>query len=195
VKELKSLIYLAVLTNRTLIIPNILGNEHSSKIPLFENKSIWPGFRVAHFLQKKTFGVDIVEPAYYWRLASDYKHQRIPKAQVLTFSVKSKIKDIEQALLSEQYQDYPRIVINMVPSLHLNVNREEEIIEAWASNSVGQFLSFKNELNKYGSLPVIHNDYRIINRHLASHVVEEVRLCSGMFEKMKGNRSCFDKCD
>ena len=48
--ELKSLMYLAIITDRTLIIPNILGSEglEGPNVQLFNGLAMWPGFRVAH---------------------------------------------------------------------------------------------------------------------------------------------------
>ena len=34
-------------TNRSLIIPNLLGNESIGTLAKYRNQSLWPGFRVA----------------------------------------------------------------------------------------------------------------------------------------------------
>lgn len=51
--ELKSLMYLAVVTDRTLIIPNVLGADDIKGVDVYKNLVMWPGFRVAHVRQAK----------------------------------------------------------------------------------------------------------------------------------------------
>lgn len=79
--ELRTLLYLAVVTNRSVIIPNILGNELQNAVQLYDSMALWPGFRVAYI--KKSFFAEewqrhgrglqhILEPSFYWRIARDY---------------------------------------------------------------------------------------------------------------------------
>ena len=51
--ELKSLIYLSIVTGRTLIIPNILGLESIKGVDIFNDRILWPGFRAIHISQNK----------------------------------------------------------------------------------------------------------------------------------------------
>ena len=51
--ELKSLIYLSIVTGRTLIIPNILGPDGSKGVDIFNDRILWPGFRAIHISQNK----------------------------------------------------------------------------------------------------------------------------------------------
>jgi hypothetical protein len=51
--ELKSLIYLSIVTGRTLIIPNVLGPDNSNGVDIFKDRILWPGFRAAHLSQHK----------------------------------------------------------------------------------------------------------------------------------------------
>lgn len=73
-REVRSLIYLAIATNRSLIIPNVLGNELNveSNVQLFGGRALWPGFRVAFFKKGFTLPLQILEPAFYWRMDRDY---------------------------------------------------------------------------------------------------------------------------
>eukprot|EP01035_Chromulina_nebulosa_P021819 gene21819-28237_t len=44
--EVRSLIWLGIRTNRSVIIPNILGNDDMDTVPSFKSNILWPGFRV-----------------------------------------------------------------------------------------------------------------------------------------------------
>lgn len=67
-QEVQTLVWLAMRTNRALIIPNILGpDDHSSIEPYGPNNlKLWPGFRVIHFKRAKKgdhmLQVDVLEP-------------------------------------------------------------------------------------------------------------------------------------
>ena len=50
---MKSLIYLSIVTGRTLIIPNILGLESIKGVDIFNDRILWPGFRAIHISQNK----------------------------------------------------------------------------------------------------------------------------------------------
>ena len=46
--EIRSLIWLAMLTDRSVIIPNLLGDDRVIRtIDQVYNRTMWPGFRVA----------------------------------------------------------------------------------------------------------------------------------------------------
>ena len=67
--------YLALVTNRTLIIPNLLGNEERiHTVPLYRGLALWPGFRVVREKKdsEEKLGVKILEPSFYWRVKKDY---------------------------------------------------------------------------------------------------------------------------
>ena len=51
---MKSLIYLSIVTGRTLIIPNILGPDGAEGVDIFNDRILWPGFRAIHISQKKS---------------------------------------------------------------------------------------------------------------------------------------------
>ena len=50
---MKSLIYLSIVTGRTLIIPNILGPDNIKGVDIFNDRVLWPGFRAIHISQNK----------------------------------------------------------------------------------------------------------------------------------------------
>jgi hypothetical protein len=45
-QELRALVYLALVTRRALIVPNVLGPDGANAVDPFDNRSYWPGFRV-----------------------------------------------------------------------------------------------------------------------------------------------------
>lgn len=80
--EVRSLLYLGYVTNRTVLLPNILGNELTDisdpadedveGVESYRERALWPAFRVAFFKKEFNLKIDIVEPAFYWRIARDY---------------------------------------------------------------------------------------------------------------------------
>lgn len=195
-RELKSLIYFAIITNRTLIIPNILGDEANAMITLYNERLLWPGFRVAYFKTQIKFKVKIVEPAFYWRIKRErnYLQTNIPESVIVSFPESQSFATLENDLLSSNYRNYPRIVLN-AQSSHTDMKHSRSLsLQEWAGDSVGIFGLFQSERLEYGSIPSIPKQGRLGNRELAYDITQGVRLCKGMFERMRGNRSCFDKC-
>ena len=45
--------YLSIVTDRTLIIPNVLGDDGLAGIDVYKSLIMWPGFRIAHVRQKR----------------------------------------------------------------------------------------------------------------------------------------------
>lgn len=235
--EVRTLLYLAHVTNRSLIIPNILGNgERLVDLDTYRERTLWPGFRVLH--QRKLdskHNVKILEAAYYWRVQRDYfagsasklipdpvvvplfrndpaflvKHNRIPdyhrdrkKPQRNDLS----ISDIEAILQLKEYRDQPRIVLSAIERRHLPTDRDRRKrylhdyqlhVGQWAKDSVGDYNSFDEELIPYGELPRLTDakaSEGIIDPKTSRWIIDNTRLCIGMFEFDRGNRSCFDKC-
>ena len=51
--EIRSLIWLAMLTDRSVIIPNLLGDDRVIRtIDQVYNRTMWPGFRVANIAKR-----------------------------------------------------------------------------------------------------------------------------------------------
>ena len=77
-EEIRALVWLALSTGSTLIIPNILGSEsqHRESVDLLNGRALWPAFKVAYFKRSKgqtVLKVKIAEPAFYWRIERDYE--------------------------------------------------------------------------------------------------------------------------
>lgn len=197
--EIRTLMYLAKVTGRSLIIPNLLGPDHYMKSGIvdgFIGHSLWPYFRVVHTKTGAPILADIVEPAYYWRINKDYisfDNTSIPDPTVILFNKKITIKEIEDKLLSPDIVASPRIVIGYEYG-------KEAVHDhyAWALDSTGgakTYDTYAAEKNKYLLLPKI--DYHgtdLKDPGLSREMVEYFRPCNGIFEISRGNRSCFDKC-
>ena len=68
----------------------------------------------------------------------------------------------------------------------------------WAKDSVGKWeRNYSQELLRYGIIPSIRVNYTKINSNYigARDIVRATRTCVEIFYPMRGNRSCFDKCD
>jgi hypothetical protein len=187
-------VYLAIVTNRALIIPNVLGHDFITTVDPYEGKNFWPGFRILHIKPIHGFHVDIVEPAFYWRVQRDYS-PHAPDPKVITFASGTKLKDMESQLMTETH---PRLVLNVAPrgnySAGVSLAQIERLLQAWAIDSVGTYEAYKSESRNYFPMPRL-NKSPVQNSKLAYNIIQDTRLCSGIFERMKGNRSCFDKCD
>ena len=71
---------------------------------------------------------------------------------------------------------------------------------AWAADSVGKFMDFPAEVLVDRKLPEIDEaawqpEEEELQRGLTKHVMQNTRLCANILQRMRGNRSCFDKCD
>ena len=158
--------------------------------------------------------VSIVEPAYYWRIRRDYSTD-IPRPTVLSFLKSATLPDIERYLLSPDVRDIPRIVIHMdtKKGKKKNNNEEENTKEfdflsenvhnltinrlmAWAEDSVGSYRKFSQEFPDYVTIPKLHFEAnRIKEKNLLRNVIiHDIRPCDRILREMRGNRSCFDKC-
>ena len=229
-QEVRTLLYLALRSNRTLIIPNLLAatvtdpsllraeDKRSNKVqrPVFRNQTFWPGFRVL-FLKGKggqkngepLLRVEIAEPAFYWRVKRDYSSAAspVPEPHILSFPETISVKAIEKALRSAEHDAFPRVVLHVhtssigtVPSTlpqDLATLLARQV--SWAEDSVGQFLDFGQEVLFDRKLPELdvaefEPESEEQQRGLAGDVVKHTRLCANILDRMRGNRSCFDKC-
>ena len=96
---------------------------------LYEGNALWPGFRVAYFKKGFPYKVNILEPAYYWRVRRDYSGSdtvgenknnahtpgasAVPNVTLLPLvgAAARSINALERLLLSEQYHTAKRIVL------------------------------------------------------------------------------------
>lgn len=70
---------------------------------------------------------------------------------------------------------------------------------AWAEDSVGKFFDFNDEVLIDRKLPELdvaefEPEKEDSQRILAADVIRHTRLCANILDRMRGNRSCFDKC-
>ena len=220
--EVRSLIYLALVTNRALILPNVLGYQIINKIlhidyfpgsasdlkytDVYEELALWPGFRVAHVSDDFNKNLNILEPSFYWRVRRDFSDSQTvtPTPLVVTFNDTNSIslRDIEDILKQPYYDSYPRIVINYQLSTKRYPNTESidaqvDRLSDWSSDSVGNYDEYNIERKRYKPLPQlsVKNKLGVRNVKLAYDIVDNIRLCDHIFVPNRGNRSCFDKCD
>eukprot|EP01042_Synura_sphagnicola_P031067 gene31067-40002_t len=77
-EELRSLIWLSSVLNRSLIVPNLLGQEALHTVPKWRGRSLWPGFRQVFLNRGATLPIQILEPAFYWRIRKDFSAGQAP---------------------------------------------------------------------------------------------------------------------
>ncbi len=211
--EVRALLYLGAATNRSVIIPNVLGDEMLGDVDLYRGMALWPGFRIAYYKEGMAH-IETVEPAYYWRVKRDYAPvddpDGIPAPAVVTVR-STDVKVIEEALLSEKYRDAKRVVLQILkPKRKGNTDSNRDPVQlseleatkklvAWAEDSVGLFDAYELESARY--VPINKLNYLAGRRNalsrpqVADQIVHEVRLCAHILGGDRGNRSCFDKCD
>lgn len=214
--EIRALVWMAIVTNRTLILPNVLANERIGTVDLYYGQALWPGFRLAYL--RPGIDVDIVEPAFYWRIRRDYLRTKthvddttsgasIPEPFIV--EVDRGLAFDKVASFLKSYSEHTRLVIHMSPpagimrwsSAHQKAQKTEQlhnITKLWADDSVGIWRSFSEESRDYGKLVAPYGKgflkYRA-GEYSGKYFVNNVRLCRKVFAPMRGNRSCFDKCD
>lgn len=220
--ELRSLLYLAARTKRSLIVPNLLGNSEISMVQLVNaSQAMWPGFRLIHLKKKHDLSLDILEPAFYWRIRRDYgRNGPVPAAQVVGVAAESSLGDIENLLSGPAFDQHPRIVLHTVAPAAAAVARaavtgdsdwgrvlrplSEPIVaqlRIWADHSVGSFpRPFEDIETEYSPIPSVsgrraRGAARLSNPAMGQQLQDGIRACDKIFHKIYGNRSCFDKCD
>lgn len=206
--------YLAYITKRSVIIPNVLGaNNIEGYTEYYRDKTLWPWFRIPFFMQKYQYDdLQIIEPAYYWRIERDYlttpeDRSLIPKPFLVNITGKESLrsnaggnfdgrgidlKELELLLLND-FKDEPRIVLNT----HFSFNQNEKFLSTynWAMDSVGGYREYDVEVQDYVSLPSLQPYKQASSPGVAAHFSQHTRLCKYTFDFNRGNRSCFDKCD
>lgn len=117
--EIRSLLWLSMVTNRAFISPNLLGpkEKYLMESHQFNGKAMWPGFRVMFLkrgvgtdtkLVKNLLEVDVLEPAFYWRVQRDYDD--VPEPTVLMLEADDDLTRIKAKI--EQLGNVPRIVLH-----------------------------------------------------------------------------------
>ena len=102
--ETRSLVWLSLITNRSLITPNILGEDYLyEKIRGYRGRTMWPGFRVTKF--KQELKANILEPGFYWRVKRDYAD--VPEPRILFYDPKiHNLYDIYNMVLAARNEVY-----------------------------------------------------------------------------------------
>jgi hypothetical protein len=198
--EVRSMVWLAIATERSLILPNILGSESIHTIDKYKGQAMWPGFRVTFLKRSKgrnELKVQILEPNFYWRVNRDY--DAIPEPEIIYFDPdKESLVDIKEKL--EAVKDVPRIVLHHRPSSRRQSNAEDEehlqvALQVWANDSVGLFHQPYSQLVKsYRAIPSVKG-IRSSGAPLVDEVLQGMRNCANIFGPHKGNRTCFQVCD
>jgi hypothetical protein len=193
--EVRTLLWLGMVTGRAVIIPNLYGREDIARSHKYKGQVMWPGFRVAKIKRERgiaAFKVDILEPAFYWRVQRDYDDA--PKPHVVMIQRHYTAADIRDTILALGGGS-PRVILHIPKSGQLSrLEDDKERVMKWAQDSVGLFeLPFTQELDRYEPLPSV----RDIDRNLpkVSDVLAGLRLCDDIFTPHKGNRSCFQICE
>ncbi len=207
--EVRSLVWLAISTGRSLIIPNILGSEDMGTIAPYKQQVMWPGFRVVFLKRdkgKNQLKVTILEPAYYWRVERDYDEVPVPK--VVYFENKEDLGSIRSKV--DALSSYPRIVLHPVAIKPRDVSImsaedaeaamakivatvEREVV-AWANDSVGLFSQPYSRLIRttYKQVPSVKT---MREDRLTGELLQGMRNCAKIFGGSLGNRTCFQICD
>jgi hypothetical protein len=219
--EIRSLVYLAKVSNRSLIIPNVLGKDDMSTVGLYKEMfALWPGFRVVHLdsfnkhgderFDSSTFGVSILEPSFYWRIQRDYASNTppptivsfdsstCPKSKDVGVFIPCKVTEIESKLLDAEVDKAARVVLNFYDRRSEGDTPSHlKYLATWASASVGIFDSYEALSEKYHPVPSLSHGshkFEVTNVRLRDSVINSVRPCAKIFHRIHGNRSCFDKC-
>ena len=131
-EEIRSLIWLALSTGSTLIIPNILGSEsqHKNSVDLLHGQALWPAFKVAYLKRSKgqtVLKVKIAEPAFYWRIERDY--EKPPEPMVLFFDPKKDDLEIIKSSIDKLRNkgQGSRIILHSSYAYPINTERKKII--------------------------------------------------------------------
>eukprot|EP01034_Spumella_vulgaris_P027166 gene27166-33849_t len=202
--EVRSLVWLALSTGRSLIVPNILGRENmKNTIAPYRKQVMWPGFRVAFLKRDKghdQLKVTILEPAYYWRVERDY--DAAPEPRVVFFDEqKDSLQDVKNKLLSSAHSQYPRIVLHPLQkalqpaeSVRSNslspdsvVGAIEQAVLLWAKDSVGVFSApWSTLVRSYGRIPSVKT---VRGDSLSNEVLQGMRNCANIWKSLDGASS------
>ena len=198
-EEVRALVWLAMSTRRSLIVPNILGPDHlAAKVRPYRGQVLWPGFRVT-FLKRSAgrneLKVDVLEPSFYWRVNRDY--DAVPAASFLYFdAAQDSLADVLRQLRAVAS---PRVILHpnalaRSPALEQQRQREETELRQWADDSVGLFAAgFELVRQRYRQLPSLKT-VRAEPLPLVREVFNGMRLCNAIFDPPRGNRTCFQIC-
>ena len=189
------------------------GGSPPVDVPRFEPAFYW---RISRDREEQLLGEGI--PAGE---AREQALKAVPQPLVVTVSSADSLRSIEARLQQADVRGAPRVVLLVRQRDAGNgegsggtsgeekrkrrekEEKEEEEARAWAVHSVGRFESYEEERRRYGELPPLtgglprvpaglgQSQKRLLDTAVLS---DNIRLCRGILEPMRGNRSCFDKC-
>ena len=151
--EIRSLVWLAVHTGSTLIIPNILGSpegtpfQHKGAMDFFRGQSLWPAYRVAYF--KRTKGqaavkVNIAEPAFYWRINRDYDNP--PEPTIVFFNPKKDLEAIGKIIVEKRKNGgNERIVLHSIIAYPSSSNKNRVLNSQKENKLLGSYRNVNQE--------------------------------------------------
>ena len=103
--EIRSLVWLAMASNSTLIIPNLLGSkegsqyQHQQAMDIYKDQLLWPAYRVAYFKRlegQSVVKVKVAEPGFYWRIERDYSDP--PDPVIVFFDPKASLSEVKEKI-------------------------------------------------------------------------------------------------
>ena len=165
--EVRSLVWLGLLTNRSVIIPNVLGSDAipDDTIQRYKGQRLWPGFRVL-FLKRKDgktiIPINILEPGFYWRISRDYEAP--PEPSVLFFDpITDDMEKILKNVLDSS--NVPRIVLHSSRSSNIRPDKVQlgENNKRWGND--------RTPPDRRG-LPIGTSFLRLRNRHRRLDLLE-----------------------
>jgi len=195
--EIQTLAQLALLTNRSLIIPNVLigaGTNIPSSIGLRPTKNgvthkldayvllnqshackhkgefYWPSFRTA---LNQIESLEVVEPAYYWRILNDFQI-KIPEPKLITYSIKHYDKDRKTDDAS--FFGLVQALMEADDSPRVVIDLRSDVIgpwgpddlSMWAADSIGEWGEAPIEKSSYMKLP--YPSKNIINENVIKQI-------------------------
>ncbi len=185
-----------------------IGN-HKNGQPVLPVPTVEPAY---YWRIKRDLTDDLVEEGLGQEEAKAEAHNAVPTPKVVMVTDHDNLADIEVKLKAAAVAGHPRVVVHVVPTGRGKgkgkgkdkdkvppLNAEERVVE-WAQHSVGLYGSYKVEKKVYGTLPAIEQMVKpragnpAVNG-LANSINANLRLCGSILEPMRGNRSCFDKCN
>lgn len=152
--------------------------------------------------------VDVLEPAFYWRISRDY--DEVPKPKFVFFHPKKHdLNEVYDMITKDDIDKSSRLVLHgsmssKLTSFNSKPNYDSlddkkllkiiNNVAKWADDSVGWYEnSFTKELFNYGVLASVKTLSR--NQPLIDDALKGMRACQNIFGPHKGNRSCFQICD
>ena len=209
--EVRSLVWLSIVTKRSLIIPNVLASQDIRQQEPYRNykeQLFWPGFRVLYL--KTTDGqndlaVEVLEPAFYWRVSRDYAD--IPSPTVIYFKPDDDLATIADKLA--QLKESPRVIVHydsysfstdvLDAQQQLQLRRAVELdVQVWANDSVGLHpRPYAEQVQHYQRLPsvkTIRGLQGLAGSELVERLISGMRTCNGIFGPLPGSRNCFKIC-